>query len=132
MLHQPVFIKVSLGTDISSLKVAGLLTVVRNTVSAQLLSHTVIHKYLINTGLYLVFPKYIDKLLVVKSLINILKLNYFNIAYYSFFFTGICGLINNSKTFIGHALILFITFIDTLVCKNCLVLLWVKKDICLA
>ena len=36
MLHQPAVIKVSLGADSSSLKVAGLLTVVQNTASAQL------------------------------------------------------------------------------------------------
>ena len=49
------------------------------------LNHTVIHKYLINTKLYLTFSKYDDKLLVVKSLINILKSTYINIAFYSLF-----------------------------------------------
>ena len=63
----------------------------------------VIHKYLINTELYLTFSKYGDKLLVVKSLINILK------------FTDICGLMNNLKTFNVYALMLVGTFIDTLV-----------------
>ena len=60
------------------------------------LNHTVIHKYLANKELYLTFSKYVDKLLVVKSLINILKLIYFNIVFYSFFI-DICGLINNLK-----------------------------------
>ena len=38
-----------------------------------LLNHTVVHKHLINKELYLTLSKYVDKLLVVKSLINILK-----------------------------------------------------------
>ena len=37
------------------------------------LNHKVIHSYLINTKLYLNFSKYGDKLLVVKSLTNILE-----------------------------------------------------------
>ena len=93
------------------------------------LNHTVTHKYFINTELYLTFSKNVDKLLVVKSLINILKFAHFNIVFYSFFFADICGLTSNLKTFNGHALMLVGTFIEALVCKNCLVLLWVKKDI---
>ena len=80
------------------------------------LNHMVIHKY---TELYLTFSKWIDKLLVMKSLVNILKFTYFNIVFYSFFFADICGLIDNSKTFNGHALMLVGMFIDMLV--------WVKK-----
>ena len=45
------------------------------------LNHTLIYKYLINTELYLNFSKYIDELLVVKSLINILKFTYFSIHF---------------------------------------------------
>ena len=82
----PAFIKVSLGADSSSLKVAGLHTMIRNSLSpAVCLSHTVICKYLINIELYLTFSKYGDKLLVMKSLINILKFTYFNIVFYQFF-----------------------------------------------
>ena len=44
------------------------------------LNHTVIQKYLINTELYLTFSKYGDKLLIVKSLTNIVKFAYFNIV----------------------------------------------------
>ena len=49
------------------------------------LNHTVIHKYLINTELYLTFSKYVDKLLLVRSLINILKLACFCIVFYPYF-----------------------------------------------
>ena len=135
MLHQPAFIKVFLRADSSSLKIGGLLTVVRASHSFNptvCLNHTVIHKYLIITEPYLAFSKYIDKLLVVKSLINILKLTYFNIVFYSFFFfffADICDLIINLKTFSGYVLMLIGMFVDTLVCKNCLLLLWVKKKI---
>ena len=45
------------------------------------LNHIVIHKYLINTEPYINFSKYIDKLLVAKSLTNILKFTYFNIHF---------------------------------------------------
>ena len=45
------------------------------------LNHTVICKYLINTELYINFSKYIDELLVAKSLTNILKFTYFNIHF---------------------------------------------------
>ena len=38
-----------------------------------------IHEYLINTDLYLTFSNDGDKLLLVKSLMNILKFTYFNI-----------------------------------------------------
>ena len=41
------------------------------------LNHTVIHKYLINTELYLNFSKYNDELLVAKSLTNIPKFTHF-------------------------------------------------------
>ena len=45
MLHQPAVIKVSLGVDSSSLKVAGLFTVVQNSLSPTVfLNHTVICK----------------------------------------------------------------------------------------
>ena len=37
------------------------------------LNHMVIHRYLISTELYLNFSNYDDKLLVMKSLVNILK-----------------------------------------------------------
>ena len=47
------------------------------------LNHMVIHKY---TELYLTFSKWVDKLLVMKSSVNILKFTYFNIVFYSFFF----------------------------------------------
>ena len=49
------------------------------------LNHTVIQKYFINTELYLTFSNYVDKLLVVKSLINILKFACFDIVFYFFF-----------------------------------------------
>ena len=45
------------------------------------LIHSVIRKYLINTELYVNFSKYIDELLVAKSLTNILKFTYFNIHF---------------------------------------------------
>ena len=50
------------------------------------LNHTVIRKYLINTELYINFSKYIDELLVAKSLTNILKFTYFNIHSRNTFF----------------------------------------------
>ena len=56
------------------------------------LNHVVIRKRLINTELYLTFPKYSDELVVVKSLLNILKFAYFNIVFYS---SDICDLINH-------------------------------------
>ena len=43
------------------------------------LNHMVIHSYLINKELYLTFSKYDEKLLVVKSLVNILKYAYWHI-----------------------------------------------------
>ena len=130
MLNQPAFITVSLRAGSSSLKVAGIFTVVRKTDLAVCLSYMVIHKYFINTELYLteLYSKCFEKLLEVKSLMNILKSTYFNIvlcSFFFFFFADIFGLINNLKTFNGHALMLVGTFIDTLVRKNCLVLLWV-------
>ena len=48
-------------------------------------NHTMINKYFTITELYLTFSKYGDKLLVVKSLINILKFTHLNIVFYSFF-----------------------------------------------
>ena len=39
----------------------------------------VVHSYLINKELYLTFSKYDEKLLVVKSLVNILKYAYWRI-----------------------------------------------------
>ena len=80
--------------------------------------HGLNHKHLINTEL---FSKYGDKLLVMKSLLNILKFAYFNIVFYSFFFFFFfvdIGLINNLKTFNGHALMLVGTFIDMLVWRS--------------
>ena len=72
MLHLPAFIKVSLGADSSYMKIAGLHTVVQNSSSPTVcLNHAVVHKYLINKELYLTLSKYVDKLLVLKSLINI-------------------------------------------------------------
>ena len=61
--------------DSFSLMVAGLHTMVRrHSVSpAVSLNHMVIHNYVINTELCLIFSKYGDKLLVVESLVNILK-----------------------------------------------------------
>ena len=109
-----------MGSDRSSLKVAGLHTMVQEAAS---LNHTVICKYLINTELYLSFSKYVDKLLVMKSLINILKFAYFNIAFWSFFRRCLWS----KKSFNRHAFMLVGTFIDTLVCTNSLVLLLVKK-----
>ena len=85
------------------------------------LNYTVILKYITNAELYLIFSKYVDILLVVKSLINIVKFAYFNVVFYSFFLVDICSLINNLKTFNGYVLILVGTFIDTLV--------WVKKNV---
>ena len=56
-----------LGDVHSSLKVSGL---PRNIVSAQLffLNHMIVHKYMINTELYLPFWKYVDKLFLEKNL----------------------------------------------------------------
>ena len=58
----------------------------------------------------------------MKSLLNILKFTYFNIVFYSFFFFFFffvdIGLINNLKTFNGHALMLVGTFIDMLVWRS--------------
>ena len=57
----------------------------------------------------------------MKSLLNILKFAYFNIVFYSFFFFFFfvdIGLINNLKTFNGHALMLVGTFIDMLVWRS--------------
>ena len=45
------------------------------------LNHIVICKYPINTELYINFSKYVDELLAVKSLTNILKFTYFNIYF---------------------------------------------------
>ena len=86
------------------------------------LNETVVHKYLINTELYLTFSKSADKLLVMNSLINILKFTYFNIVSISFFRRYLWS-------FHGHGLMLVRRFIDTLVCKNCLALLCIKKNI---
>ena len=85
------------------------------------LNYMVILKYITNAELYLTFSKYVDILLVVKSLKNIVKFAYFNVVFYSFFLADICSLINNLKTFNGYVLILVGTFIDTLV--------WVKKNV---
>ena len=84
MLHQPAVIKVSLGADSSSLKVAGLHSDCgsKHSLSPTVcLNYTVICKYPINTELYLNFSKYIDESLVAKSLTNILKFTYFNIYF---------------------------------------------------
>ena len=78
MLYQPDFMKVSLGVDSSSFEGSWLSPTV-------CLNHTVMYKYLFNTDLYLTFSKYVDKLLAVKSLINILKFTLFKIVFYSFF-----------------------------------------------
>ena len=67
-----------------------------------------IHKCLINTGLYLTFLKYVDKLDMVQRLINILKFAYFNAFFYSFF----RGYLRSNKSFNKHALMLAGTFID--------------------
>ena len=49
------------------------------------LNDRVIHKYLINTEPYLTFSESVDKLLVMKSLINIPKFAYLDIVFYSLF-----------------------------------------------
>ena len=86
VMHQTAFIKVSLEADSYSFKVAGLPTMVRNSLSPTVyLNHMAIHKCLINADLYLTFSKDNHKLLVVKSLMNNLKFKYFNIVFYSFF-----------------------------------------------
>ena len=72
------------------------------------LNHMVIHNYLINAELYLTFSKYGDKLLVVKSLINILKFAYFNIIFYYFF----CRYLWFNKSLNRNALMLFGMFMD--------------------
>ena len=52
---------------------------------------------------------------MVKSLINILKFTYISTLFsIHFFFADIFSLINNLKTFNGHALMLVGKFIDTL------------------
>ena len=76
-----------------------------------LFEDTVIHNYLINTQLYLTFSIYGDKLLVVKFN-KYPKIHIFQHCFLFIFFAGICGLINNLKTFNGHALMLLGTFID--------------------
>ena len=87
LLDQAAVIKVSLGADSSSLKVAGLLTVVRNTASAQLFVWiTQWSASILSTELYINFSKYIDELPVAKSLKNILKFTYFNIHSRNTFF----------------------------------------------
>ena len=69
MLYQLAFIKVSPGTAIASLKIAGLTTVVRNTDpgpllwNSALLNETVFGIYMIRKKLYLDLSKYVDKLL---------------------------------------------------------------------
>ena len=113
-----------MGSDRSSLKVAELHTMVQEVVS---LNHTVICKYLINTELYLSFSKYVDKLLVMESLINILKFAYFNIVFNIVFRSFFHRCLWSKKSFNRHDLMLVGTFIDTLICTNCLVLLLVKK-----
>ena len=71
MLHQPTFIKVSLGAGSSFVKVAGVLSVVWNTVLAQLFAWiTQWSTSLLSIQLYITLSKYFDKLFVVKSLIN--------------------------------------------------------------
>ena len=80
MLHQPAFIKVSLGLHSSSFKVAGLHGLKHSIGPGVCLNDTVI-----NTEVYLTFSKYGGKLLVVKSLLNILKFTYSNNVFYSFF-----------------------------------------------
>ena len=80
-------IEVFLRADSSDMKVVELQTMVRkHSLSSTIcFKHTMINKYFTITELYLNFSIYGDKLLVVKSLINILKFTYLNIGFYSFF-----------------------------------------------
>ena len=87
ILHQLSLIKVFLGADSSDLKVVDLQDhgSKHSLSSTTCFNHTMINKYFTITELYLTFSKYGDKLLVVKSLINILKFTHLNIVFYSFF-----------------------------------------------
>ena len=82
MLHQPAFIKVSLRADSSSFEDCRASHCgSKNSSSATVcLNHKVVHKYLINAELHLTFLinllnrfNLLNKSLVVKTLINILK-----------------------------------------------------------
>ena len=71
MMHQLAFIKVSLRTGSSSLKIAGFPTVVQNTDSDPLFVWITLFSMYISKKPYVKLSKHVDKLLVVKTLMNI-------------------------------------------------------------
>ena len=83
MLHWPVLIKVSVGADSSSLKLAGLHGLKHSLSPTACLNHTLIHKYRYRASF--TFSKCGNKLLMVKSLTTIWKFTYFSSVFYSFF-----------------------------------------------